>query len=72
MLWEFLHLFQSLLLAKQWNIPITSLEEYDIDLAVDGADEVDKTLILLKGGGAAHTKRKNCRLCCKEIYCNCR
>ena len=53
MLWEFLHLFQSLLLAKQWNIPITSLEEYDIDLAVDGADEVDKTLILLKGGGSS-------------------
>ena len=28
--------FQSLLLAKQWNIPVTSLEEHDIDLAVDG------------------------------------
>ena len=41
--------FQSLLLAKQWNIPITSLEEHDIDLAVDGADEVDVvTLTLLK------------------------
>ena len=50
--------FQSLLLAKQWNIPITSLEEHDIDLAVDGADEVDKNLNLIKGGGAAHTKEK--------------
>ena len=39
--------FQSLLLAKQWNIPITSLEEHDIDLAVDGADEVDKNLNLI-------------------------
>ena len=50
--------FQSLLLAKQWNIPITSLEEYDIDLAVDGADEVDGDFNLIKGGGAAHTKEK--------------
>ena len=50
--------FQSLLLAKQWNIPVTSLEEHDIDLAVDGADEVDKNLNLVKGGGAAHTKEK--------------
>ena len=50
--------FQSLLLAKQWNIPITSLEEHNIDLAVDGADEVDKELNLIKGGGAAHTKEK--------------
>lgn len=50
--------FQSLLLAKQWNIPITSLEEHDIDLAVDGADEVDGDFNLIKGGGAAHTKEK--------------
>ncbi|MDO5849054.1 MAG: ribose-5-phosphate isomerase RpiA [Methanobrevibacter sp.] len=50
--------FQSLLLAKQWNIPITSLEENDIDLAVDGADEVDEQFNLIKGGGAAHTKEK--------------
>lgn len=50
--------YQSLLLAKKWNIPITTLEEHEIDLAVDGADEVDKELNLIKGGGAAHTKEK--------------
>ena len=50
--------FQSLLLAKEANIPITSLEEHDIDLAVDGADEIDKDLNLIKGGGAAHTLEK--------------
>ena len=50
--------FQSLLLAKKWNIPITSLEENDIDLSVDGADEVDGKFNLIKGGGAAHTKEK--------------
>ena len=50
--------FQSLLKAKQSNIPITTLEEHDIDLAVDGADEVDGDFNLIKGGGAAHTKEK--------------
>ncbi len=50
--------FQSLLIAKQWNIPITTLEENDIDLSVDGADEVDGEFNLIKGGGAAHTKEK--------------
>ena len=50
--------FQSLLIAKKWNIPITTLEEYDIDLSVDGADEVDCDFNLIKGGGAAHTKEK--------------
>ena len=50
--------FQSLLIAKQWNIPVTTLEEHDIDLSVDGADEVDPDFNLIKGGGAAHTKEK--------------
>ena len=50
--------FQSLLIAKEWNIPITTLEEHDIDLSVDGADEVDHDFNLIKGGGAAHTKEK--------------
>ncbi len=50
--------FQSLLIAKKWNIPITTLEEHDIDLSVDGADEVDGEFNLIKGGGAAHTKEK--------------
>lgn len=50
--------FQSLLIAKKWNIPITTLEEHDIDLSVDGADEVDPQFNLIKGGGAAHTKEK--------------
>lgn len=50
--------YQSFFLAKDWNIPITTLEEYDVDLAVDGADEVDPALNLIKGGGAAHTLEK--------------
>ena len=50
--------FQSLLKAKEAKIPITTLEENDIDLSVDGADEVDGEFNLIKGGGAAHTKEK--------------
>ncbi|MDO8869762.1 MAG: ribose-5-phosphate isomerase RpiA [Methanobacteriaceae archaeon] len=50
--------YQSFFLAKDCNIPVTTLEEHDIDLAVDGADEVDPALNLIKGGGAAHTLEK--------------
>ena len=50
--------FQSRLLARQWNIPLTDLSEHEIDLAVDGADEIDPDFNLIKGGGAAHTLEK--------------
>ncbi len=50
--------YQSLLLGRQAGINITTLDEHDIDIAVDGADEVDANLNLIKGGGAAHTKEK--------------
>lgn len=50
--------YQSFLLAKQWKIPVTSLEEHDVDIAVDGADEIDSDFNLIKGGGAAHTLEK--------------
>ena len=59
--------FQSLLIAKKWNIPITTLEEHDIDLSVDGADEVDSEFNLIKGGGAAHTKEKIVDYAAKEF-----
>lgn len=50
--------YQSFFLAQNSQIPITSLDEHSIDLAVDGADEVDPQLNLVKGGGAAHTLEK--------------
>lgn len=50
--------YQSSFLAKQWNIPLTTLEEHDINIAVDGADEIDSEFNLIKGGGAAHTLEK--------------
>ncbi|MEY3867675.1 MAG: hypothetical protein RLZZ338_1566 [Cyanobacteriota bacterium] len=51
--------FQAEVLAKQYGVPLTTLDEVDhIDIAIDGADEVDPNLNLIKGGGAAHTREK--------------
>lgn len=50
--------FQSLILARESGIKITTLDEHDIDISVDGADEVSPSLDLIKGGGAAHTIEK--------------
>ena len=50
---------QSYFLLKDNKIPITTLNEYpEIDLAIDGADEVDQDLNLIKGGGGALTQEK--------------
>lgn len=46
-------------LARTHGIPLTSLDELDeLDLALDGADEVDPALELIKGRGGAHTREK--------------
>ncbi|MDJ0689086.1 MAG: ribose-5-phosphate isomerase RpiA [Xenococcaceae cyanobacterium MO_188.B32] len=51
--------FQAEVLAKKYSIPLTSLDAVDkIDIAIDGADEVDPQKNLIKGGGAAHTREK--------------
>jgi len=50
---------QSRLLALESGVPVVSLDEVDaIDLAIDGADEVDPHLNLIKGRGAALTMEK--------------
>jgi len=51
--------FQASVLAKEYGVPLTSLDEIDhMDVAIDGADEVDPNKNLIKGGGAAHTREK--------------
>ena len=51
--------FQAEVLSKQYGIPLVGLDAVDhIDLAIDGADEVDPNKNLIKGGGAAHTREK--------------
>ena len=51
--------FQASVLANRNSLALTTLNEVDrIDLAVDGADEVDPKLNLTKGGGGCHTEEK--------------
>ncbi|WP_297534343.1 ribose-5-phosphate isomerase RpiA [Thermococcus sp.] len=51
--------YQARLLAIESGVPVVSLDEVDaIDLAVDGADEVDPHMNLIKGRGAALTMEK--------------
>jgi ribose 5-phosphate isomerase A len=49
-----------------WGVPtsfqaekLTTLNSHPVlDLAIDGADQVDHNLFVIKGGGAAHTREK--------------
>src|SRR5690349_9431838 len=45
--------------AQRCGIPLTTLDEIDrLDLTVDGADEIDPALNLIKGGGGALLREK--------------
>ena len=51
--------FQGQVLASELEIPLKSLSSVsEIDLAIDGADEVDPKFQLIKGGGACHVQEK--------------
>ena len=51
--------FQSEVLALELGIPLIDLVSVDqIDLAIDGADEVNPAYQLIKGGGACHVREK--------------
>tara|TARA_B100000424_G_scaffold269578_1_gene266846 strand:+ start:448 stop:1140 length:693 start_codon:yes stop_codon:yes gene_type:complete len=51
--------FQSEVLALELNIPLVDLASVsEIDIAIDGADEVDPEFQLIKGGGACHVREK--------------
>ena len=51
--------FQGEVLAAELKIPLLSLNAVErIDLAIDGADEVDPGFQLIKGGGACHVQEK--------------
>ena len=46
-------------LAESLKIPLGNLEDYNIlDITIDGADEIDDSLSLLKGGGGALLREK--------------
>ena len=51
--------FQGEVMAAELGIPLRNLTAVDrIDLAIDGADEVDPSFQLIKGGGACHVQEK--------------
>lgn len=46
-------------LAREVGIPLTTLDEVsEVDLTIDGADEVDPQMALIKGGGGALLREK--------------
>jgi ribose 5-phosphate isomerase A len=51
--------YQTAIRARDAGISLTTLDDFPvIDIAVDGADEVDCGLRLIKGRGAAHLREK--------------
>jgi len=51
--------FQAAALARRYGIRLQTLDDVaSIDIAIDGADEVDPQKNLIKGGGAAHLREK--------------
>jgi ribose 5-phosphate isomerase A len=50
---------QAMMLAVHCSIPITTLNEHQqLDLTIDGADQIDRQLNLIKGMGGALTREK--------------
>jgi ribose 5-phosphate isomerase A len=53
--------------CRKLGLALTTLEEAPIlDLVIDGADEIDPTLQILKGGGGAHVREKLVALASKR------
>merc|ERR1712113_349297 len=50
------------------GIPLATLDTHsDLDVAIDGADEVDPGLNLVKGGGGALFREKIVEMCAKKF-----
>ncbi len=55
-------------LAMSVGIPIVSLDEYpQLDIDIDGADEVEPSLCLIKGGGGALLREKIVAFASKKV-----
>jgi len=51
--------YQTMMLAVQCGIPITTLNEHpQLNMTIDGADQIDSQLNLIKGMGGALTREK--------------
>jgi ribose 5-phosphate isomerase A len=55
-------------IAQEEGIPLTTIDvNPEIDITIDGADEVDGSLNLIKGGGGALTREKIIAFCSKKV-----
>ncbi|MBL8750395.1 MAG: ribose-5-phosphate isomerase RpiA [Planctomycetes bacterium] len=55
-------------LAVKAGIPLREIDDVaGLDLAIDGADEVDPKKCLVKGGGAAHTRERMVAVLAREL-----
>ena len=60
---------KSEMIARKWNIPLRELSTIDtIDIAIDGADEVDAKGNLIKGGGGSLLREKLLAFSSKAFY----
>jgi ribose 5-phosphate isomerase A len=60
--------YQAFILAVQTGIQITTLEEHSkLDLTIDGADQIDNELNLIKGMGGALTREKIVAVASKQL-----
>lgn len=56
-------------LAAQQNIPLAELNEVNIiDITIDGADEIDPQLQMIKGGGGALLQEKMVAAASRELF----
>ncbi|MEA2053926.1 MAG: ribose-5-phosphate isomerase RpiA [Candidatus Thermoplasmatota archaeon] len=53
-------------LARNEGITLSTLNEHEIDITIDGADQVDENLNLIKGGGGALLREKMVASCSKK------
>jgi ribose 5-phosphate isomerase A len=61
--------FQTEMLARTLGIPLTTLDDYpEPDVALDGADQVDDQLRLIKGRGAALTREKIVAAAARDLF----
>ena len=60
--------YQAFLLAVEHRIPITTLDEHSVlDLTIDGADQIDQKLNLIKGMGGALAREKIVAFASKKL-----
>lgn len=60
--------YQAEIRARDLAIPLTTLDDYpELDITIDGADQVDGRLRLIKGRGAALTREKCVAAAAEEL-----